>query len=371
MSYSFRLATEDDDGELRALCRRSTMRDDGPFSLGYGREPSFFHGLGVEGTFTQAGLYVDAESGEGVGCFTRAVRTAYVNGEPRPVGYLANARLVPEHRNGTLVARGYRELRRLHGDGRCPFYVSTILEGNAAARAMLTSGRAGLPTYHDVGRYVCHAVILGRKDGGAAVPGIEVVEGQRDMLGDIVACLDRNGRRRQFTPCWSVDDFTTENPLTRGLAVHDILVARRGTNVVGTLAMWDQRAYKQVSVERYGLAMRGVGLLWNFVMPRLGYGRLPGPGDEFATVFAALPAVDDDDPAVFRCLLAALTDRLAEGDLLCCVVGFAEGDPLSAVAAERLHFSYTSRIYVVCWDDGEAEFAALDSRRPYVEAATL
>jgi hypothetical protein len=44
----------------------------------------------------------------GFGC--RSVNTCYVNGKPMPVGYLSSLRLLREHRNLGLIARG-SELR--------------------------------------------------------------------------------------------------------------------------------------------------------------------------------------------------------------------------------------------------------------------
>ena len=368
MSFTFRLAKAEDDDELRAVSYEASMSDSGLFSLGYGREPSFFHGLEIEGPFQQTGLFVD-ENNRGAGTFTRTIRPLFVNGEKQDLGYIANARIRNEFRGSTITARAYKELKKLHADGRCPYYLSTILEGNVAVRKLLTSKRATLPAYHEVGRITCYAILLGRK---VPVPSsVKIQKGSKELLPEIVDCLNRNNRRKQFGLCWSEEDFAKENNLTRGLQVEDFLVAFRDGKVCGVVSKWDQRTFKQMTVQRFSFSMKCVKWLWDTVMPWSGYVALPNVGDSFDIFFCATPAVDNDNKEVFQALLHTMVNENGGGDYLCCVAGFCDGDPLATVASSLLNFSYASRLYVVCWDDGEEAFQALENRIPYVEAATL
>ena len=238
-----------------------------------------------------------------------------------------------------------------------------------AVRKLLTSKRATLPAYHEIGRITCYAILLGRK---FSVPNsVEVRHGTEELLPEIVDCLNRNNRRRQFGICWSREDFARGNNLTRGLSVDDFLVAFRAGRVVGVASKWDQRSFKQMTVQRFSFSMKCVKWLWDTVMPWSGYVALPNVGDSFDIFFCANPAVDNDDKEVFQALLHTMVSENGGGEYLCCVVGLCDGDPLSPVASSLLNFSYSSRLYVVCWDDGEDAYKALDERIPYVEAATL
>jgi hypothetical protein len=117
----------------------------------------------VDGFSRQVVACRDQNTGRIFGFGCRSLRELYVNGQPTVVGYLSSLRVLPEYRNRGLVARGYAFFRRLHADGRTPFYLTTIAEGNETALQILTSGRAGLPMYHAAGRYHTIAIALPRR----------------------------------------------------------------------------------------------------------------------------------------------------------------------------------------------------------------
>jgi hypothetical protein len=160
--YRFELATAADDAELRELLAATPT--DGHIAVSFRREPSYFGAAAVHGEFHQTIICRDTASGLLVGAGMRSARNMFVNGELRPIGYLSGLRVRPEYRNLGLIARGYRFFRELHADGRAPLYLTTIAEGNRVAQSILTSGRAGLPAYHDAGRF-CTFVISPRRRG--------------------------------------------------------------------------------------------------------------------------------------------------------------------------------------------------------------
>ena len=54
------------------------------------------------------------------------------------------------------------------------------------------------------------------------------------------------------------------------------------------------------------------------------------------------------------------------------LAGFHETDPLLQPIQQRRHVSYTSRLFVVCWEDGESDIRNLDPQRiPYLELGSL
>jgi len=369
VSFRIELATAGDDADLCTLFREVGMDDSGPYRLGFARDPSFFTGLEVEGGFAQTCVCRVAGEQEVAASFSRTTRPLMVNGAAQEIGYLGGLRIRPRHRQGTLLARGFRKLRQLHEDGRCPYYLSAILEGNQEAIAVLTSARAGLPRYHDIGRYVCSSIVTRRRRQSRTSASVE--RGCAANLDEIVDCLQRNGPRRQFTPCWRREDFEPGTPLTRGFAVSDFYALRRDGRVVAALGAWDQSAYKRTTVEGYSPAMRVARLLWNGLATWWGYTRLPAVGEALGICCVSFVAVDDDDPGSFRALLEAVAaDRAEAGDLLC-VVGLHERDPLLPVAARMSQFKYSSRLYTVCWEDGESARAQLDGRVPFLEVALL
>lgn len=366
--YRFELATPADDADLRRVLAETPTP--GTISVSFRREPSYFGAAVVDGRFRQVVAARDLEGGRIVGFGSRTVSARYVNGQPEPVGYLSSLRLLPEHRNRGLVARGYAFFRKLHGDGRAPLYVTTIAEGNDVALTVLTSGRAGLPRYHPAGQFHTAAIPWVHRRARPAPAGAEVRPARADDLPELLSFLHTVGPRRQFFPCCEECDFFTAAGAFRDLRPDDLLLAIRGRGIVGTLAAWDQHGFRQTVVHGYGRPLGWVRPVYNAWARLAGRPRLPGPGDAFRYRVAALPLVADDDPAVFAALLDAFLVR-GGGDADYLLVGLHEADPLLAVMRRRRATWYTTRLFLVCWEDGEAMRRSLDGRPPYLELGSL
>jgi hypothetical protein len=345
-------ATANDDAALRHLLRETAMP--GAISLAFAREPSYFAAATVEGHHVET--HVARAHGRIVAAATRAEKAVYIDGQGGRIGYLCELRIHPDFRRGTLLARIYRQLRRLHETGQVPFYLSTIVADNDQARRTLTSGRAGLPTYRDIGAY--HTLAFSpRPFRTPQLPVRRAEEADRDAL---LAFLQRHGPKRQFFPRYRSADFATG--LLRGLRMQDVFLV--GTDeILGCVALWDQSGFRQSIVDRYSRAMALARPVWNLYARVRGAPMLPRPGGEIPCLYLALPCVEDDDPAIFSALLDS---ALAAADRPV-LAGLHERDPLLPVAARRPHRLYLSRVYQVYWEPPEL----LEDRVPYLELGGL
>jgi hypothetical protein len=201
--------------------------------------------------------------------------------------------------------------------------------------------------------------------------GLGIVPGSPDLLDEIAACLQRNYARYALAPYWTADDLASPERC-RGLRPEDFYVALRSDRVVGCLALWDQRAFKQHVVHGYA---PGVGR-WrrqiNLAARLLSLPHLPAPGAALAEAALSHAASDDDDPAVLLALIAAARAEARRRGLEVVTLGLARRNPmLRAVQAAFRHLEYRSVLYLVHWQDGRAAAAALDDRPVHLEAATL
>ena len=329
--FTIGLAQPGDDAALRALLANNPMQ--GSIELAFLREPSYFAASAVQAPFHQ--VVVGRDGGEVIGAGFRGVRPTFINGEVRDVGYLADLRLDARYRGGSLVARGYRFFRALHGDGRAKLYLTVIADGNETALQTIAGNRADLPRYAPLGRVYSPAVRLrGWKKRKA------LVEVRREKAPAFVL---QQLSRRQFAPAeLLVDDFYT---------------AYDGDRIVGALAAWDQSAFKQTRVVRYRGAMR---LLRHIA-------RYPPPGETLRSFYISYVAVESEE--VFRALLdAAVADHPQYHYF---VAGAHERDPLLRTLQNLPATPFWARAFAVHFEDGAEEFARLDGRVPYVELATL
>lgn len=366
----FELASLADDAELRQLLAATPMA--GRVSVSLRREPSYFGAAAVEGEFHQTIVARDTATGTIVGIASRSVRRRFVNGTAMPVGYLSSLRILPRHRGGRVLADGYRFLRELHGDRRTAIYLTTIAEGNDAALAVLTSGRAGLPRYEFIGMYRTAALPLGRNAAAASLPlGVTIRCATVEDWPRLRGFLDHAGPSRQYFPGYQSMDWFSDAATFRGLGAGDLFLALRGGEIVGALGCWDQSPFRQVVVENYGSALAMSSPLYNGWAALRGLPKLPKPGARLPFLTAALPVAAGNGLDIFSALLEATLAHGKQRGFSHLLIGLHERDPLTAVIARHQTAVYQTRCYLVYWEDGAAMRQHIDGRAPYLELGCL
>lgn len=367
--FEFGLAEAADDAALRELM--AATPSGGAVVVSYRREPSYFEAAVVEGGFRQTIVARDCENGCIAAVGNRSVRQRFVNGAPTPIGFLSNLRILPRYRNQSILARGYRHLRCLHRDHRTQLYLTTIAKGNDAAVSALTNRRAGLPRYHYAGDYHTAVIPLGMKAKGAQRTLAKIRPAKFSDLPQVLGFLDKHGSRRQFFPTYTAEDFFNPSGTFRDLAAGDILLAFCGTELVGTLACWNQISFRQTVVQSYSAPVSRVRPLVNGWAQLRGGVTLPKAGEPFRFVSGALPLVKDVDAEVFAALLQAACSRPSDAQAAYLLIGLHERDPLRPLVERYQATTYTVGLYYVCWEDGESVREQLDDRVPYLELGCL
>lgn len=367
--YRFELAGANADDDLRSVIANTPMPGD--VALTFCREPSFFAAAGVEGVASQVVACRDLSAGKIIGFGCRSLRKVFVNGHAATIGYLSSLRLLQDHRNLGLVARGYRFFRDLHRDGRTSLYLTTISEGNESALKILTSRRAGLPAYHAAGTYHTHVVPVRARRSHRSNDSIQVRPATEADIPAIVDFLQAWGPRRQFFPCYVQSDFEAPSGALFGLRADDVLLATQNGTLVGTLAGWDQSGFRQTVVHGYAGAIRWLRPFYNVFAHLMGRPRLPRPGEPIRYLTAALPVIARDDPAVLDALVGCLLRRARAGPWDYVAFGVAADDPLAGVYDGYKGIRYTTRIFHVTWPDGEEFRIRLDARPTYLELGSL
>jgi hypothetical protein len=359
-------ARPEDDPELRRLLRDNPM--DGEIRVSLEREPNAFLAAAVEGephrTIVARDPCGGRFTGNIVGMGSRSVWSAFVNGEPVRLGYLSQLRVDRAFRGRKrLLVAGYDLLRSFRGPDELPFDLTSIIADNEVARRLLGAGLPGLPAYREIEGF--STLVIPAMSRPRKVSGIE--RGTRERLPGIAACLDRNRRRYQLAPRFSVENLLSPER-SRGLAPEDFFVALAGGEVVGCLSLWDQSGFKQVVVRGYAPRLARWRPWLNRLSPLLGTPRLPEPGQILPHAYLSHVAVDGDDPGIFRSLVeAAYTEARTRG-LVYIVIGLASRHPWLPWLKKRFRpREYASLLYAVHWEGGEA----LDGRIPHVEVALL
>ena len=361
------LACAADDERVRRLLREHALPGD--VALTFEREPDSTIAAAIEGDVHQTIVARGRNAGEIAGIASRAERDVFLNGRPARLGYLGQLRAdLRGHRVAALLDDGFAFCRTLHEQGNVAAYLTAIVEDNHAARRLLCGLRSSsAPRFFRAGRLVTMAIPRARGRRFRVSTGIEVRRGSVELLQDIVACLDRNGRRYQFTPRWTIEDLLSATR-TPGLEPRDFLVAIAGSRVVGCAATWDQRAFKQVVVRGYSRRLARWRRVLNLAGPWAGVPALPAVGRPLEFVYLSHVAVDDDRPDVAASLISEARHRLP-ADVNYIITSFAEGSPMLAAAGR--HRTYRSELYLACWADGQHLVESIDARLPHPEVAIL
>ncbi|MBK8478394.1 MAG: hypothetical protein IPL39_19540 [Opitutaceae bacterium] len=367
--FRFSLATDADNAELLAFSRTAEMP--GALRIAFDRGPDYLESLCVEGRHHEVLLCREAATGVLVATGHRSLKPAFVDGAPLSLGYLGGLHVAPSVRSAQLLTDGYASLGALHELRPAALYLTTIMEANAPAQAVLRSRRLGLPAYHDLGRFCCMA-IDGRS--GFNAPATNGLSVRRATVADgaaLVAFLHREGRTKQFFPEYRVEDFGRPDGLLAHLDWSDVLLAFRRDEIVGTLAAWDQRKLRRWRIAGYVPWLRALRFPLNLLTRLRGMPSLPPPNAPLDYFILSLVCVRDNDRTVFRVLLdAAVRDRSHRVSFF--IAGLHERDPLLPELANHPHVPLYSLLYAVAWEDGERALSALDRLRiPYVETGSL
>jgi hypothetical protein len=188
-------------------------------------------------------------------------------------------------------------------------------------------------------------------------------------LAGIASFLRTHGSKRQFFPVW--DEQKLRGLSAYGLHPQDIIVARRGGQIAGVIALWDQSAYKQTVIQRYSGWLKAVAPLWNSSAPLFGRSPLPRPGELLRSAYAALVCVAGDDTAVFASMLREIYNLARARGFSYLMLGLDALDPLLPAAKSYSHILYPSRLYLAEWSDGGHLHEQLEQRPAYVDIATL
>jgi len=366
---NFELATPADDADLRRLLRENPIA--GPISLTFERERCYFDAAVVEGPFHQTIVARESDSGHVIAFGNRSVRSLFVNGQARDIGYMSQLRVNPIYGKGLYLARGltggFQKYHELHQDGRAPFYLMSVIEDNLPARRLLTSGLPEYPHALEYARMFTYAIYPLRRKHELSLPAsIRIVRGAEKHASAIVDCVNRNNARKQFAPHWTCDSLFFPN-----LSPADFFIALDGEHVIGCLACWDQGSFKQTVVRGYSGSLRRWRKLLN-VFSRFGLAPyLPEPNTPLQYSYASHIAVDNDDQVIFKALLRAIYNYNHEQKYDYFMLGLAEWNPFRKTVETYHPLTYISQIYLVDWNDADKILENIDRRTPGLEIAVL
>lgn len=338
--YDCALAGPQDDEEIRRLLRDSPLP--GQVRVTFEREPDFFAAARLEGAAPDVILARDGE--RIVAMAVRSVRERFVDGRPARVAYLSSLRLAPGYTpTRTLINQGFAQCGALQETRPADVHFASVAAGHTSAQRLLEGGRHGLPPFAPIDRLATLA-LAARSVRARRHRGLELVTGADVGAPALAAFLWRATARFQLAPCWNAGDLAAGPG--GGLCPDDFAVALRGGTIIGCLALWDQRGFKQVVVRGYAPALRVVRPLANIIAPLAGMPRLPRIGAPIRFAHLSHLGLDRDHPEVLEALIGQLARRARRRGLDTLMFGVSVRHPLTAFVRRRFrHREYATVLY--------------------------
>ncbi len=326
-----------DHAALEDLFRATSMGS--RIRLNIERDPDYFAGAQVQAEeLCVWGAF--EEQGRAVGLLSAGKRRVWIGGEV-DLRYLCDLRIHRDWQRSTLLARGFRLLKReVFAPGE--WAQTLVLEDNVRAIELLSSRRAGLPEYRPAGIYVTWLL---PSQAIAADPSWVVRRARSADSGELQRLLDSAARRRSFAPLVKLADLG--GPAWRDIAIEDFLVAEKDGRIAGMMGLWDQTAFQRLRIAGYSRAVSLLRPLWNAGTGVSGGVPLPKPGDTLPLRKATAVACENDDPEILRSLLShALKNN--DGKLL--LLGMSAADPLAAAMQGLRGRQDRGRHFLVGWE---------------------
>ena len=360
----FQAASAADDADLRRLLRSNPMQQGG-LTLSFRREPSYFAACSVLGQSAEVFVGRDTQTGALAGVGARYHLPAFINGQAQSIVYLADLRVQTAYRNSIHLRRAYQFLRQRHAADPAPVYTTMILQDNRAALATIAAQRAGLPPYHAQGTVHTPLILLGWQKPTLAAP-CTIRRATAADWAAIVAFLNRENARYQFAPVYHENDLT--NGRLREMQPENILLAEANGSIIGTIALWQQSAFRQLHIDAYHGAWRFIRPVYNAFARLTPLAPLPRAGEALKYAYLSLMAVQNDDLAVFRALLRQAYRASHSTELHYLISALHERHPLRPAFADYARIPSGGQLFTVQFDD---EPYPLDGRVPYIDAAAI
>jgi hypothetical protein len=313
--------------ELASSCAMT-----GDLTLRIDRSPDFLALNRLEGDRWR--VAVAERGGRIVGCVAFSERTVFVNGLRTRTGYIGDLKVHPDYRCTTIADA----LSMWAGEAcdtlppRSPVLI-TVLAGNRAMERRL-SGPRGVPRFNKIATVRTHSISVLWKRGRSSRWGANAIETTPAAWTDVPEMAElwnRVARKRQLAPAMTTKTLAAWIKRAPGLDISRYLLARsRSGELLGFMAVWDQRSFKQLTVLGYSPRMAVAKKLFNFLAAIIGAKPLPPAGSPLGCATIVHLCVPADRPRVLRALLIDAYNQLRHTDCSIMNLGLDVEDPLAA-----------------------------------------
>lgn len=335
-------AGKEDDKAIRRIIRNTQMKS--PISIVFNRHPSYFDSLRIEG-HDHITIVGRDPGGTVRGFGTCVFRKVFINGSVKTMGYLHNLRLEKDFRDGYSLALGYKKFAESADSYDACCYLTSILKSNKAARRILTSGKAGLPSYVPMTDYRTFIIKSGVKKSKSGQHIKKYEDNYRDRLYEFIT---EYGSKHNFFPYLTKEELFDSVRMEINRA--NLYFIERDNRIRALASLWDISRIKQLYVASYSPVIKFIRPFHNLLSSIRKTPGLP-PVNKQLSYSYIFPLINNDaggsDMTALIDKLSALSRKNGNEFF---ITGCPENASVEPVLKSYPHIRMDSAIYAVNWN---------------------
>lgn len=365
--FQYKIAELKHNQELKELLHKNPMS--GEISVAFETEPNYFDSVNTGNESSRTIICEEAHNKKIVALMAYSIKKVFINGKPAKIGYLNNLRVDKNYRGQGIISNAWDLFYKIHQQSNIPFYLTSIIKDNYQAKNALLKKKFGRPQFIKICNYTTYIINLLRNKKEMECD-IQVVRAKKNNISEIVECLNRNGKQKQFYPFYSKEDFFNIDKL-RDFKIENFFIAKKNDKIVGVIGAWEQTGFKQAVINSYNGKMKLIKPVFNICSKICNFSPLPPANQPMKFIYASFIAIDNNNSDTFRQLLISIHNYCLKNKYLYLTLGLSDLDPLSKIAREFFSIKYASEIFLVKYPDLKFDISKLDEKVPYIELATL
>jgi GNAT superfamily N-acetyltransferase len=365
MAITIRTGTQADNAKIHDLIAKITMP--GPAHMCFQRSPDFFMGAQVVGDDFVLTVADDDERPEVLaGLTVISGRELFISGVKRRVYYSGDTRVDPHYRRRGIASNLFVEQKKYRSTS--DLLQGIVLKENTAPLDAAANTADGVLFRYWISHTIETSFIFTRKLTPRIPVSATIRAASTSDLPAMQAFFDREAPRRNGYPVYDMQKMAAGDPYYAGLKVEDYALALREGQIIGMLAGWNQKAYKQTRIVGFKPIIKAIRPLYNLYVRLAGGFTLPAIGGTLNYLSLYNILIADDDKAVFQGLIDWVMAHHGQTcDAL--AVGITHGDPLEDVPRSYKRQKLLSSHFWLSY--GEDPRPDIDSRPLYVELGRL
>lgn len=355
MSHITYLAEPKDGEKILEVLESSPAK--GSIELLYTRRPDAYESYKKESN--NSNVLVVKEDNEIIGTAAEIIRSAYIGGEKKTLGYVCGIK-----KNGNYqgnVNWGKVIIRNLVKDD-IDCYFCSILDDNKSVQTMVEKKRRKTVNMNYIQGYTTYMLTpyfkFKVKDNG-----YEFRQADKNDEQDIINFLNSEGSKKEFFPVFEkINQFTNLN-------VEDFYILKNKGEIIATAALWNQVEYRQYIVKRYSGVMKFAKYL-NPILKMLGYIKLPKENEVINFPMLSFFITKDDNEEYYKAFLNNMNEIIKKSYGMF-VIGTTKCSFANDIYKKLRSIHFDTRIYTIEFIIGNGKKHEIDKDKLWLECGLL